>query len=100
LLKSANNAEGPLKMTDLPLEQLLPKAKNSIYRLVSLAATRALELSEGRRCLADNINTEKFTTMALQEIIQGKIEVKDAQAVAATAGETATEIKEEEKAAV
>ena len=63
-------------MTDLPIEKLLPKAKNSIYTLVSMAATRALELSEGRRCLAENINTEKLTTMALEEIAQGKIELK------------------------
>ena len=65
-------------MADLPIEELLPKANHSIYKLVSMAAVRALELSDGRRCLAENINTEKFTTMALEEIAQGKIEIKGA----------------------
>jgi len=62
-------------MADLPIEELLPKANHSIYTLVSMAATRALELSEGRRCLAENSTSEKFTTMALEEIAQGKIEI-------------------------
>ena len=65
-------------MADLPIEELLPKAGYSMYKLVSMAAKRALELSDGRRCLAENSTTEKFTTMALEEIFQGKIEVKGA----------------------
>ncbi|MBN1869818.1 MAG: DNA-directed RNA polymerase subunit omega [Candidatus Omnitrophica bacterium] len=65
-------------MTDLPIEELLPQANYSVYKLVSMAAIRSLELSDGRRCLAENINTEKFTTMALHEIAQGKIRIKEA----------------------
>ena len=65
-------------MVDLPIEELLPRANYSIYKLVSMASIRALELSDGSRCLAENINTEKFTTMALEEIAQGKIELKEA----------------------
>ena len=65
-------------MADLPIEELLPRANHSIYKLVSMASARALELSDGKRCLAENINTEKFTTMALEEIAQGKIEMKGA----------------------
>ncbi|MCK5014622.1 MAG: DNA-directed RNA polymerase subunit omega [Candidatus Omnitrophica bacterium] len=64
-------------MTDVPIEELLPRAGYSIYKLVSMAATRALDLSDGRRCLAENIKTEKFTTMALEEIAQGKIKLKE-----------------------
>lgn len=63
-------------MPDLPIEELLPRANYSIYKLVSMASARALELSDGKRCLAEGINTEKFTTMALHEIAQGKIEIK------------------------
>jgi DNA-directed RNA polymerase omega subunit len=82
-------------MTDLPIEQLLPRAKYSIYKLVSMAAARAVELSEGKRCLAENINTEKFTTMALQEILQGKIEIKEAKTSKSATNEPAEEPKEE-----
>ena len=64
-------------MADLPMEELLSKANYSIYKLVRMAAIRALELSDGSRCLAENIDTEKFTTMALEEIAQGKIELKE-----------------------
>jgi DNA-directed RNA polymerase omega subunit len=63
-------------MADLPMEDLLPRAGHSIYKLVRMAAIRALDLSDGKRCLAENIDTEKFTTMALEEIAQGKIELK------------------------
>jgi DNA-directed RNA polymerase omega subunit len=66
-------------MSDLPIEKLLPKADYSIYRLASLAANRALELSDGRRCLAQDLDTEKFTTMALHEIAQGKVMIKGSE---------------------
>ena len=65
-------------MADLPIEELLSKTNYSIYKLVSMAAIRALELSDGSRCLAENIDTEKFTTMALEEIAQGKVKLKEA----------------------
>lgn len=71
-----NSPEGYTKMSDIPIEELLPRANYSIYKLVSMASKRALELSDGKRCLAENIDTEKFTTMALHEIAQGKIEIK------------------------
>lgn len=64
-------------MADLPLEELLPRANNSVYSLVTMAAARALELSDGKRCLVDS-SSEKLTTMALEEIAQGKIESKEA----------------------
>jgi len=49
-----------------------------MYALVSMAAARALELSDGKRCLVENSSSEKLTTQALQEIAQGKIETKEA----------------------
>ena len=62
---------------DVQIEDLLPKANYSMYALVSMAAARALELSDGKRCLLDN-PSEKLTTQALEEIAQGKIETKEA----------------------
>ena len=60
-----------------PLEELLPKADWSIYRLVRMAAKRALELSDGRKCLVENPASDKFTTQALEEIRQSKVECKE-----------------------
>ncbi len=74
-----NNPEGYAKMPDVPIEELLPRAKHSIYKLVRMASIRALELSDGKRCLAEDTTTEKFTTMALEEIAQGKVELKGAE---------------------
>jgi len=65
-------------MADLPIEDLLPRANYSMYSLVRMAAARALELSDGKRCLIENPSSEKLTTRALEEILQGKIETKEA----------------------
>ena len=59
-----------------PIEELLPSADWSIYRLVRMAAKRALELSDGRKCLVGNPGSDKFTTQALEEIRQNKVECK------------------------
>jgi len=64
-------------MSSQPIENLLPKAGGSIYRLVRMASTRALELSEGKRCLLENLDTDKVTTKALLEIEEGKIVSKE-----------------------
>ena len=60
-----------------PLEELLPRAGWSIYRLVRMASKRALELSDGRKCLVENPGSDKVTTQALEEIRQRKVESKD-----------------------
>jgi len=59
-----------------PIEKLLPKSNWSIYRLVRMAAIRALELSEGKPCLIEKPSSDKFTSIALEEIAEGKIEYK------------------------
>ena len=64
-------------MRQYPIEDLLPKAGGSIYALVRLAANRALELSEGKPALIKNPSSDKVTTIALEEILQGKLEVKN-----------------------
>jgi len=63
-------------MARQPLENLLPKAGNSVYRLVRMASNRALELLEGRRCLIKQPSTDKVTTMALEEISFGRVVFK------------------------
>ncbi len=87
-------------MTDFPIEELLPRANYSIYTLVRMASARALELSDGKKCLAEDVNTEKFTTMALQEIIQGKVEIEGAGSVSPkkTSSEESEEEDQEEEA--
>jgi len=70
--------EGNNIMADIPIEELLPRANYSMYTLVTMAANRALELSDGKKCLIDNPSSEKLTTTALEEILQGKIESKEA----------------------
>ena len=60
------------------IEDLLPKAGDSIYRLVRMASNRALELSEGRKCLVENPSNDKATTRALEEIFAGRVVFKEA----------------------
>ena len=64
-------------MQHAPLEDLLPKSGNSIYKLVRLASTRAVELADGKPKLVDVPNTIKMTTIALEEIRKGKVVVQD-----------------------
>ena len=60
-------------MTYQPLEELLPRANWSIYRLVRLASKRALEISETGAKLITVPSEEKLATIALEEIRQGKV---------------------------
>ena len=61
-------------MDQQPIEELLPRAGNSVYRLVRMAACRALELADGKPPLIPKPQTDKLTTIALEEIAQGKLE--------------------------
>ena len=62
-----------------PIEDLLPKAGDSVYRLVRMASNRALELSEGKKCLVENPTNDKSTTRALEEIHAGRVVFKDSE---------------------
>lgn len=64
-------------MSYQPLEKLLPKAGHSIYRLVLMAAKRATELADGAGKLIDFPSSEKTTTIALEEVAAGKVELKE-----------------------
>ncbi|MDP8211923.1 MAG: DNA-directed RNA polymerase subunit omega [Candidatus Zapsychrus exili] len=66
------------------LENILPKAGGSTYRLVRLASARALELSEGRKSLVETTPTEALTTIALREICEGKVVEKSSLDALAT----------------
>ena len=58
-------------MAQVPIEGLLKRC-GSIYRLVILAAKRAKELSEGSPPLVET-HHRKATSVALEEILQGKV---------------------------
>lgn len=60
-------------MGNRPIEDYLSKADGSVYRLVRMAANRALEISEGKPPLIKSVSTDKVTSLALEEIAQGKI---------------------------
>lgn len=64
-----------------PIEDYLPMAGGSIYRLVRLAANRALELSEGKPSLLKNLKTDKVTTIALEEIAAGLVGYEDGKVI-------------------
>ncbi len=57
-------------------EEMLDKSENSIYKLVNLAAKRALEIAEGQPKLVDDKATTKPSTIALHEIAGGKVAAK------------------------
>lgn len=78
-----------------PIEKLLSHAGGSVYRLVRMAARRALELSEGQPPLIKNPSSDKATTTALEEIAQGKVVYKNGKAGKGAALKVAAEEKEE-----
>lgn len=65
-------------MSYVPLEGLLREKKGSIYKLVILASKRALEIEGGAPNLVES-PSKKSTTIALQEIIQGKVDYRKAK---------------------
>jgi DNA-directed RNA polymerase omega subunit len=63
-------------MPYIPIEKLLDKADNSIYKLVILAAKRTLEIAEGQPKLASANSSLKPSSIALEEIAAGKVKMK------------------------
>jgi len=61
----------------VPLEKLLQKSNHSIYKLVVMASKRALEIAEGQTKLVDLPSSIKPSTVALYEIMAGKIGIKN-----------------------
>jgi len=62
-------------MSYIPMEDLLKKV-DSRYKLVILASRRATELSDGGQRLVDISPKAKISTIALEEIREGKINYK------------------------
>ncbi len=63
-------------MAYIDLERLLDKSNGSVYKLVILASKRALEIAEGQPKLVAMDGSIKPSTIALQEIAEGKVEYK------------------------
>ena len=62
-------------MRDVAIDKLLDKT-HSIYKLIILASKRAIELSDGAQKLVDDPVNTKPAHVALDEILEGKIEYK------------------------
>lgn len=60
----------------VPLEKMLDKCEGSVYKLVIVAAKRALELAENQPKLLDIGPAIKPSTAALMEIAAGKVIAK------------------------
>jgi DNA-directed RNA polymerase omega subunit len=67
-------------MVYIELEKLVDKSSDSVYKLVILASKRALEIAEGQPKLVDANSAAKPSTVALQEISEGKVHSKKASA--------------------
>lgn len=63
-------------MSQEPLENLLSRSGGSVYRLTRMAAKRALEISDGQPPLINKPVSDKATSIALEEILEGKIEAR------------------------
>ncbi len=63
------------KRGPVPMEKLLEKT-GSLYKLVILAARRALELSDGSPKLVEAGSKEKPGVVVLREIAEGKVRMK------------------------
>jgi len=61
-------------MSYMPREKIF-KSTDSLYKLTTIAARRAIELNNGAQKLIET-KTKKFSTIALEEIIQGKVSYK------------------------
>lgn len=62
-------------MINIGVDELMKKT-NSIYKLAILASRRAYELSQGSGRLVEIDPNAKLSTIALQEILSGKITYK------------------------
>jgi len=58
------------------VRQKLIEQTGSIYKLCNMAAIRAMELNAGMKKLVDFDPKEKNTTVAIREIVEGKVKLK------------------------
>ncbi len=64
-------------MEQASLEKLLEKSSGSRYKLVVMAARRALDIAEGQNKFPNA--ADKPAAVALQEIAEGKVKYKKAE---------------------
>jgi DNA-directed RNA polymerase omega subunit len=69
-------------MAYIVLEKLLDKSHDSVYKLVILASKRGLEIAEGQPKMVSTPLEMKPSTVALQEISEGKLQWKKVKAAA------------------
>jgi DNA-directed RNA polymerase omega subunit len=69
-------------MAYIVLEKLLDKSHDSVYKLVILASKRGLEIAEGQPKMVSTPLEMKPSTVALQEIFEGKLQWKKVKAAA------------------
>ena len=62
-------------MSYMPRKRIF-KEGDSIYKITLLAARRAIELNNGAKKLVES-SSKKFSTVALEEISQGKVKYKE-----------------------
>lgn len=67
-------------MSYVPLEKLIDKSNGSMYKLVVAVSRRALELAEGAPKLIDAPADIKVTTLAMQEMADGKVALGETEA--------------------
>lgn len=67
-------------MSYVPLELMLEKTDYSIYKLVTLAAKRAMEIAEGQPKLIEVDKSVKPSTVAMLEIASNKLTYKKVKA--------------------
>ena len=82
-------------MAQVPIEELL-KQCGSVYRLVILAAKRAKEIAEGSPSLVETPH-KKATSIALEEILRGKVLYKADEEPEARAGKKGRGAKAKEE---
>lgn len=66
-------------MNYVPLEKMIDKTGGSMFKLVVLASKRALEIAEGQPALVAHNSNTRPSTLAMEEIAEGKIYYKKAK---------------------
>lgn len=65
-------------MREIARDELVSKI-GSIYKLCNVAALRAMELNSGMKKLVEADPKEKVTSVAIMEILEGKVKLKAAE---------------------
>ncbi len=70
----------------VPLEKMLDKCNYSVYKLVTVASKRALEIAEGQPRLVAAGTFEKPSSIALYEIAAGMVYLKKTKGLSPVVG--------------